>query len=612
MNKFVLACLVLLSIAYAMAQENWQSAELVDEIRHSDDSLWVRDGARAVEMASHIGDWAPNFRFKAKPAFLEMRVTNVTENSRIPTPVTTTTPEPVAPAPTPAPVAPAPTPAPVAPAPTCTPQTCMNGGECSPQGVCVCKSGSGWTGPNCATKASSMCHDVICLNGGKCQAETGACQCWGNFKGSRCEIVPPKGEECKNINCLNGGACENGFCKCINNFSGIQCEVDPCLNKQCLNNGRCEAGKCMCRNGFFGDNCENDPCSKIQCKNGGKCLNGACQCTDAWEGPHCEFSMKTPAPLNTVVPMIPAYDSCACPGLNPVNCSTLTNNTCADGSKATVTQIKETISLVGVSPKYPCHTIPCRNGGVCREGKCKCKKGFLGLVCEIDKCDSMKCEHGICKSGQCFCESGWMGRFCHIDKCSKIQCQNGATCVDGKCICPADYAGKYCQRLSASGRKRRSINKKLARNVRRLNYINGTLPVYQNVVDFASTKGALANGTKVALRQGEALETMMKDTISNSYAQPPRLLRDEKGKVSYHNLPLKQDIEEDIRAVPITNPNLKTDLRTFVKAKELDKNATELRAELVSNMANAAKIGLVETQADAETFEDVEEDLFDF
>jgi hypothetical protein len=392
---------------------------------------------------------------------------------------------------------------------------------------------------------------------------------------------------------------------------------------QCYNDGVCVAGKCQCRNNFSGQACEIDPCQKVDCRNGGKCVAGACQCTPHWEGSTCQYSMKTSAPLTTAVPMIPAHDSCACPNLPPVDCVSLAkNNTCADGTPATVTHVKETVSLVGVSQLYPCHTIPCRNNGKCLHGKCHCKKGFTGTLCEIDRCDSINCNTGVCKQGQCFCDSDREGQFCEIDKCSKINCQNGGTCSEGMCICPADFDGKYCERASWGGRKRRNLNTMIDKANAKMLRLNKTLPVYEEVIKMATTQGALANGTKIALDEAEAVNHVAEDDYSNHYAHPPRLLMDAEGRVMYHNGPLASDVQEDIDAVAIPNPRLRTDFRSLYKAAELGRNYTDIKAEFVANMTAAARIGLVETgaqesvqiadmgeeEADAEADAEVDED----
>ncbi|MEO0468475.1 MAG: hypothetical protein AAF206_02550 [Bacteroidota bacterium] len=73
-------------------------------------------------------------------------------------------------------------------------------------------------------------------------------------------------DPCRDISCLNGGICLDGFCDCPEGFIGPDCgiELDPCqqLNcvvattDSCLRFSSTEA-KCMCRFGFEGDRCED-------------------------------------------------------------------------------------------------------------------------------------------------------------------------------------------------------------------------------------------------------------------------------------------------------------------------------------------------------------------
>lgn len=66
---------------------------------------------------------------------------------------------------------------------------------------------------------------------------------------------------CSNINCMNGGYCENGSCVCTNGYTGKNCEISPnnCININCGKYGVCSNGLCICTNGYTGKNCENPP-----------------------------------------------------------------------------------------------------------------------------------------------------------------------------------------------------------------------------------------------------------------------------------------------------------------------------------------------------------------
>ena len=63
-------------------------------------------------------------------------------------------------------------------------------------------------------------------------------------------------DDCKDVNCLNGGGCSEGTCICPTGYSGTNCEVaDACLSVTCENNGVCENGICNCAAGYEGVDC---------------------------------------------------------------------------------------------------------------------------------------------------------------------------------------------------------------------------------------------------------------------------------------------------------------------------------------------------------------------
>lgn len=73
-------------------------------------------------------------------------------------------------------------------------------------------------------------------------------------------------------------------------FTFFSCR-DQCKDVVCLNGGACQDGDCICPSGFSGKNCEitntPDPCANITCLNGGTCLNGVCDCPPGYGGPDC-------------------------------------------------------------------------------------------------------------------------------------------------------------------------------------------------------------------------------------------------------------------------------------------------------------------------------------
>lgn len=65
-------------------------------------------------------------------------------------------------------------------------------------------------------------------------------------------------DECKDLNCLNGGVCEEGTCVCPTGYSGEECEeVDLCIvdDVECENGGKCVDGECECTEWYTREDC---------------------------------------------------------------------------------------------------------------------------------------------------------------------------------------------------------------------------------------------------------------------------------------------------------------------------------------------------------------------
>ena len=86
-----------------------------------------------------------------------------------------------------------------------------------------------------------------CQNGGNCSlssenASGFSCQCPDGYLGDECE----QQNFCRNIECENGGTCQNGnntfICNCVDGYSGETCDVDinDCDGVVCQNGGTCE------------------------------------------------------------------------------------------------------------------------------------------------------------------------------------------------------------------------------------------------------------------------------------------------------------------------------------------------------------------------------------
>lgn len=99
-------------------------------------------------------------------------------------------------------------------------------------------------------------------------------------------------DPCENVQCLNGGTCNDGNCNCPAGYSGSRCET---YQFDCINNpsicvhGHCNNGRCQCDRGYFGPRCDIDSCDASTCLNGGLCVNGSCQCATGYEGRLCDI-----------------------------------------------------------------------------------------------------------------------------------------------------------------------------------------------------------------------------------------------------------------------------------------------------------------------------------
>jgi len=88
---------------------------------------------------------------------------------------------------------------------------------------------------------------------------------------SACLIFSCKNDDatalCEAVNCLNGGACNDGTCVCPTGFSGEFCEISisgPCDTLVCLNGGYCDQGWCYgCDNCFEGQFCQTNSRDKF-------------------------------------------------------------------------------------------------------------------------------------------------------------------------------------------------------------------------------------------------------------------------------------------------------------------------------------------------------------
>ena len=110
-------------------------------------------------------------------------------------------------------------------------------------------------------------------------------------------------DPCDDVNCLNGGTCNDGTCVCPDGFSGEFCQTtDLCAAITCQNGGACLDGLCDCPDGFGGEFCEvSEPCEIITCENGGTCDSGVCDCLEGYTGTNCQTEIRS-AFIGTYMP----------------------------------------------------------------------------------------------------------------------------------------------------------------------------------------------------------------------------------------------------------------------------------------------------------------------
>ncbi|CAB3374556.1 Hypothetical predicted protein [Cloeon dipterum] len=203
--------------------------------------------------------------------------------------------------------------------------------------------------------------------------------------------------------CLNKGVCRDAACQCPSGLTGRVCQydVDECAllpddmkcSHSCINTFG--SFRCSCRSGFVlaadGKSCDPMACSP-PCMGGGECRGGTCVCPDGLTGAACEIDV----------------DECAI--RKP--CQHICYNTL--GSFVCLCKGKWRLGKDGRSCEEPSCSPNCRNGGECRQGRCVCKPGFHGRICQLDinECSQREspCMYACVNtvgSFQCLCPRGF-------------------------------------------------------------------------------------------------------------------------------------------------------------------------------------------------------------
>ncbi|XP_065343464.1 uncharacterized protein LOC135941714 [Cloeon dipterum] len=203
--------------------------------------------------------------------------------------------------------------------------------------------------------------------------------------------------------CLNKGVCRDAACQCPSGLTGRVCQydVDECAllpddmkcSHSCINTFG--SFRCGCRSGYVlaadGKSCDPVACSP-PCMGGGECRGGTCVCSDGLTGAACEIDV----------------DECAI--RKP--CHHICYNTL--GSFVCLCKGKWRLGKDGRSCEEPSCSPNCRNGGECRQGRCVCKPGFHGRICQLDinECSQREspCMYACVNtvgSFQCLCPRGF-------------------------------------------------------------------------------------------------------------------------------------------------------------------------------------------------------------
>ena len=102
----------------------------------------------------------------------------------------------------------------------------------------------------------------------------------------QCVDKPEPTDPCEDVECFNGGTCNEGSCDCIDGYTGTNCEIEPDCNdsKPCTSPKQCENYICVCPKIANCKTLNNSTCECNKCEDGYEMVDGKCVKNDCPTG----------------------------------------------------------------------------------------------------------------------------------------------------------------------------------------------------------------------------------------------------------------------------------------------------------------------------------------